>query len=290
MVLDITTSLQSPVVRVALGVLAAGLLYTLARELTKIPAKLMVLMATAFLDMVGLLIVVPILPFYARRLGGEGFNVGAVHLGIGTVVAMLVSTFTVAQLVSAPVWGRFSDRFGRRPALLVALGASAIAYVIFGLANSLAMLFISRLIQGAGGGTVGVIQAYVADSVEPDQRARGLGWLSAATNLGVALGPVLGSFSVTLGNKVCNLGGGDVAGLHAIGHAMPGLVAAVLCLVNMAFAWNYLRESHHVTGEHRCRRSHARRVRRWCGCSSIPENRRRGSSGSMRSPWARFRV
>jgi MFS family permease len=112
------------------------------------------------------------------------------------------------------------------------------------------MLFISRLIQGAGGGTVGVIQAYVADSVEPEQRARGLGWLSAATNLGVALGPVLGSFSVTLGNKVCNLGGGDVAGLHAVGHAMPGLVAAVLCLVNMAFAWQYLRESHHVSGEH----------------------------------------
>src|SRR6185436_17369468 len=112
------------------------------------------------------------------------------------------------------------------------------------------MLFISRIVQGAGGGRVGVIQAYVADSVEPDQRARGLGWLSAATNLGVALGPVLGSFSVTLGNKVCNLGGGDVPGFHAIGHAMPGLVAAVLCLVNMAFAWNYLRESHHVTGEH----------------------------------------
>ena len=250
MVLDIATSLESPVVRVAIGVIGAGLLYTLARELRKIPGKLMVLMATAFLDMVGLLIVVPILPFYARRLGGEGFNIGGVHFGIGTVVAMLVSTFTVAQLVSAPVWGRFSDRFGRRPALLVALGASAIAYVIFGFANSLAMLFISRLIQGAGGGTVGVIQAYVADSVEPDQRARGLGWLSAATNLGVALGPVLGSFSVTLGNKVCNLGGGDVAGLHAVGHAMPGLVAAVLCLVNMAFAWNYLRESHHVTGEH----------------------------------------
>ncbi len=145
--------------------------------------------------------------------------------------------------MSAPVWGRFSDRFGRRPALLVALGASAIAYVIFGFANSLAMLFISRIVQGAGGGTVGVIQAYVADSVEPDQRARGLGWLSAATNLGVAFGPVLGAFSITLGNKVCNLGGGDVAGLHAVGHAMPGLLAALLCLVNMAFAWHYLRES-----------------------------------------------
>jgi len=250
MALDIATSLESPVVRVALGALALGLLYTLGRELRKIPAKLMVLMATAFLDMVGLLIVIPILPFYARRLGGEGFTIGAVHFGIGTVVAMLVSTFTIAQLVSAPIWGRFSDRFGRRPALLVALGASAIAYVIFGFADSLAMLFISRIVQGAGGGTVGVIQAYVADSVEPDQRARGLGWLSAATNLGVALGPVLGSFAITLGKKVCNLGGGDVTGLHAVGHAMPGLFAALLCVVNMAFAWKYLRESHQIGEAH----------------------------------------
>ena len=250
MALDIATSLESPVVLVALGALALGLLYTLGRELRKIPAKLMVLMATAFLDMVGLLIVIPILPFYARRLGGEGFNIGGVHFGIGTVVAMLVSTFTIAQLVSAPIWGRFSDRFGRRPALLVALGASAIAYVIFGFADSLAMLFISRIVQGAGGGTVGVIQAYVADSVEPDQRARGLGWLSAATNLGVALGPVLGSFAITLGKKVCNLGGGDVTGLHAVGHAMPGLFAALLCVVNMAFAWKYLRESHQIGEAH----------------------------------------
>ena len=210
----------------------------------------MVLMATAFLDMVGLLIVIPILPFYARRLGGEGFTIGAMHFGIGTVVAMLVSTFTIAQLVSAPIWGRFSDRFGRRPALLVALGASAIAYVIFGFANSLAMLFISRIVQGAGGGTVGVIQAYVADSVEPDQRARGLGWLSAATNLGVALGPVLGSFAIALGKKVCNLGGGDVTGLHAVGHAMPALFAALLCVVNMAYAWKYLRESHQIGEAH----------------------------------------
>ena len=250
MTLDIATSLESPVVLTVLGALAAGLLYTLGRELRKIPAKLTVLMATAFLDMVGLLIVVPILPFYARRLGAEGFTIGGVHFGIGSVVAMLVATFTVAQLVSAPIWGRFSDRFGRRPALLVALGASAIAYVIFGFANSLAMLFLSRIVQGAGGGTVGVIQAYVADSVEPDQRARGLGWLSAATNLGVALGPVLGSFAITIGIKVCNIGGGDIAGMHAIGHAMPGLFAAILCLINMVFAWKYLRESHQIGDAH----------------------------------------
>jgi predicted MFS family arabinose efflux permease len=93
---------------------------------------------------------------------------------------------------------------------------------------------------------VGVIQAYVADSVPPDQRARGLGWLSAATNAGVALGPVLGTFAITLGNRVCNLGGGDVPGLHAVGHAMPGLFAALLCLINMAFAWSYLRESREI--------------------------------------------
>ena len=249
MSLDIASSLDSPVVRVLLVALGAALLYTLVRELRKIPAKLMVLMAAAFLDMVGLLIIIPLLPFYARRLGGDGFDLGPLHLGIGTVVALLVSTFTVAQLLSAPVWGRFSDRFGRRPALLVALGASAIAYVIFGFASSLTLLFISRIVQGAGGGTVGVIQAYVADSVEPEQRARGLGWLSAATNLGVALGPVLGSFAITLGNRVCNLQNGESATLHSIGHAMPGLLAALLCLVNMAFAWRYLRESRQV-GEH----------------------------------------
>ena len=250
MPLDIAGSLESPIVRAVLAIIAAALLYTLWRELRKIPAKLFVLMATAFLDMVGLLMIIPLLPFYARRLGTEGMDLGPLHLGIGTVVALLVSTFTIAQLVSAPVWGRFSDRFGRRPALLVALGASAVAYVVFGFANSLALLFLSRIVQGAGGGTVGVIQAYVADSVEPDQRARGLGWLSAATNLGVALGPVLGSFAITLGNRVSDLGGSDVGIMHGMGHAMPGLLAAALCVVNMAFAWRYLRESRAVTDEH----------------------------------------
>ena len=266
MVLDIGSSLESPIVRAVLVVIGAALLYTLARELRKIPAKLIMLMATAFLDMVGLLIVIPILPFYARRLGGDGFTIAGMQFGIGTVVAMLISTFTIAQLISAPIWGRFSDRFGRRPALLVALGSSAIAYVIFGFANSLTMLFISRIVQGAGGGTVGVIQAYVADSVEPDQRARGLGWLSAATNLGVALGPVLGSFAITIGKRVCNLAGGDSASLHAVGHAMPGLFAAMLCVVTMVFAWRYLRESHtpgeahHATAQPRSSREAVLRV------------------------------
>ena len=222
------------------AVLGGAVLY--ARK--RVPPALVTLMITAFIDMVGLLMVIPLLPFYAMSLAAEGITLSlggrALHVGVGLVTALLVTAFTVAQLVSAPLWGRFSDRFGRRPALLVALSASAIAYVIFGFATSLFLLFLSRLVQGAGGGTVGVIQAYVADSSEPEQRARNLGWLSAATNLGVFLGPVLGSVSVSLGAGP----GLRVFGHHvALGHAAPGLLAALLCLINMAFAWRYLRES-----------------------------------------------
>lgn len=174
-------------------------------------------MITAFMDMVGLLMVIPLLPFYAVELGGGGM-----------VVGILVSSYSVAQLLSAPFWGRVSDRHGRRPALLIGLCFSVFAYVIFSYATSLWLLLLSRLVQGAGGGTVGVIQAYVADASAPEQRARSLGWISAATNMGVAIGPVLGSMTYTWGREA------------------PGLVAAALCVVNIGFAWRYLRESHDV--------------------------------------------
>src|SRR6266550_6989879 len=198
---NIAQSFQSPIVRVLLGAIACGLLYVLWREVRKIPAKLFTLMATAFVDMVGLLMIIPLLPFYVKELGGSGIDVLGLHFGIGSISGFIVASFTIAQLLSAPMWGRFSDRVGRRPTLLIALGAAAIAYLIFGFAHSLLVLFLSRLVQGAGGGTVGVIQAYVADSTEPKDRTRALGWLSATTNLGVVIGPVLGSFAVTLGTS-----------------------------------------------------------------------------------------
>ena len=187
--------------------------------------KLWILMITAFIDMVGVLMVIPLLPFYAKTAG---------HLASGgLVVGILVSSFSVAQLLTAPMWGRLSDAYGRRPALLVGLGASAIAYVIFGFAlelpHPLVWLFLSRLVQGAGGGTVSVIQAYVADATEPEDRAKALGWLSAATNVGVAIGPVFGSVTATMGR------------------AAPGLFAAALCVVNIAFAWKFLHESRDMT-------------------------------------------
>ena len=193
--------------------------------------KLVVLMITAFVDMVGLLMILPLMPFYARTLGASSL-----------MVTLLIVSFTAAQLVSAPMWGRFSDRYGRRPALLVGLGAAAIAYVVFAFANSLWLLLLSRLVQGAGGGTVGVIQAYVADSTDSKNRAKALGWLSAATNVGVALGPPLGSLALLAGRSG------------------PGLAAAGLCIINMAFAWKFLEESAELAGKHVAQKPRASRT------------------------------
>jgi len=236
---NISQSLHSPIVIIVLGTIALGLLYVLWREVRKIPAKLFTLMATAFVDMLGLLMIIPLLPFYVKSLSGNGIDLLGRHIGIGTIMGFIVASFTLAQLLSAPMWGRFSDRVGRRPTLLIALGASAIAYLIFGFANSLLLLFLSRLVQGAGGGTVGVIQAYVADSTDPKDRARALGWLSATTNLGVALGPVLGSFALTLGKYDLLPGPAKLQ----MGHSAPGILAAAICLINMAFAARFLSES-----------------------------------------------
>ena len=177
--------------------------------------RLAVLIAVCFVDMIGLLMIAPLITFYALRLGGSPSSVGP-----------LFSAFAVAQLLASPIWGRVSDRYGRRPVLLSGLFASAVAYLIFGFAGSLWLLFVCRFVQGFGGGTTGVAQAYVADTMAPAQRAKALGWLSAATSLGVSIGAVLGSVT----HKVW--------GPHG-----PGLAAAALVLLNMAFAWRWLPES-----------------------------------------------
>jgi multidrug resistance protein len=176
--------------------------------------RLWVLMATVFVDMIGFLMVLPLLPFYAERLGASPSIIGA-----------LVSTFAFAQLTTAPIWGRLSDRYGRRPIIIGGLLASAAAYTVFAFAQSVWMLLLSRLIQGAGGGTIGVVQAYVTDSVEPEERSKALGWLTAATSAGVMIGPGIASLAASF----------DAAA--------PGFVAAALCVVNAASAWRWLPES-----------------------------------------------
>lgn len=184
--------------------------------------KLFVLMVTAFVDMLGLIIVFPLLPFYATRLGANAAMVGA-----------LVAAFSIAQLLSAPAWGWMSDRYGRRPAILVGLLVSAVAYVIFAFAGTLWLLFLSRIIQGLGGGTIGVVQAYVADISEAKDRAKTLGWLSAVTSLGAVIGPAIGSLLIDVG-----------------GWTAPGLGSASLCLLVSVFAWKFLKESHVLLSTH----------------------------------------
>lgn len=176
--------------------------------------QLWVLMTTAFIDQIGFLMVAPLFPFYAKQLGAKPGLIGA-----------LIASFSLAQLISAPYWGRFSDRYGRRPMLLIGLFASGIAFSLFAVANSVWLLLASRIVQGAGGGTTGVAQAYISDSLPPEERAKGLGWLSAATNLGVMIGPTMGSYLTHYSNSA------------------PGFFAAGLCLVNILFTWYWLPET-----------------------------------------------
>jgi DHA1 family tetracycline resistance protein-like MFS transporter len=132
-------------------------------------------------DLVGFGLVIPLLPFYAVRFAASPQEVTA-----------LVAIYSLAQLVTAPLWGRLSDRVGRRPVLLVSLTASALAYLWLGGATALWMLFAARAFAGACAGNIAAAQAYVADVTQPEERARGMGLIGAAFGLGFMIGPALG--------------------------------------------------------------------------------------------------
>ena len=176
-------------------------------------SRLWVLMLTVFVDMIGFLIVLPLLPFYAEKLGADATLVGA-----------LISTFAVGQLASAPLWGRLSDRYGRRPMILGGLLISAVSFVVFESASGVWLLFLSRFVQGGGAGTVGVVQAYLSDSVPRQERAKALGWLTTASSAGVMIGPVIAVLA-----KEMNWVG-------------PGYLAAGLCVLNFLFGLIWLPE------------------------------------------------
>src|SRR5499433_3678129 len=176
--------------------------------------RLIVLIAVATVDMIGGAMVFPAHSVLRMKLKASP-----------TTVGMIIASFFVAQLISAPLWGRVSDHYGRRPTLLVSLCASTAAFFVFGFANAMWLLFLCRIVQGLGGGTTGVLQAYVSDTVPPEDLARSLGWLSAGTNVGTMLGPVIGSFATYWGQQ------------------WPGILAACLCFMNVLFAWKWLPES-----------------------------------------------
>ena len=176
-------------------------------------ARLVVLMATGCLDLMGMLMVAPQVPFYTKRMGGSD-----------TLVGVMLGAHAFAMLVTAPLWGRLSDRYGRRPVILLGLVTGGVAFLVYAVTDNLWVLLLSRLAQGAGAGTIGVVQAYISDTVEPKQRVKALGWFTAATSAGVMVGPVVGSLTTRWG-------------LHA-----PGFVAAGLALLNVSAAFFLLPE------------------------------------------------
>ncbi len=173
-----------------------------------------IVIATVFIDVIGFGIVLPLLPSYAARMGGAPATIG-----------LLVASYSAIQFVLAPIWGRVSDRIGRRPVLLIGLAGSVVSYLVFAFAGSLPMLLLSRLLDGGSGATINVAQAYLADETTPEQRTRAMGLVGAAFGLGFIVGPIFGGIASSIGNTI------------------PGIVAAVITGMNLLLAWRFLPES-----------------------------------------------
>jgi DHA1 family tetracycline resistance protein-like MFS transporter len=184
--------------------------------------RLLTLFLIVFIDLLGFSLILPLLPFYAETFGATPFQIG-----------LLVAAYAAAQLVGAPLLGRLSDRFGRRPVLLISLIGTFIGFLILGFASSLWMLFASRLLDGFTGGNISVAQAYITDITDEKDRAKGLGLLGAAFGVGFIIGPAVGGI------------------LSVYGFAVPAFVAAGLSLISILGVIFFLPES--LTAEARAR-------------------------------------
>lgn len=176
-----------------------------------------IVFTTVVIDLIGFGIVVPILPLWAEDLGASA-----------TVVGILAAIYSVMQFIFAPVLGRLSDRYGRRPVILLALLGSGVSSVMLGLANSLLLLFVARILNGISGASYAAAQAYVADITTRETRARGMGLIGAAFGIGFIVGPALGG--------LCAL----------VDHRLPFFVAGALAFLNAAVAWRRLPETDRV--------------------------------------------
>lgn len=173
-----------------------------------------------FIDLLGFSLILPLLPYYADTFGSNEF-----------VTGLLVASYAAMQLIGAPILGRLSDRYGRRPILLVSIFGTFVGFLLLGLANSLWMLFASRILDGFTGGNLSVAQAYIADVTDEKNRSKGLGMVGAAFGLGFIIGPVTGGF------------------LSQWGYALPAFVAAALAFINLVLVAAWLPES--LTAEKR---------------------------------------
>lgn len=176
--------------------------------------KLISVILVVFVDLLGFSLILPLLPYYAKTFGADGF-----------VAGVLVSSYAAMQLLGAPVLGRLSDRFGRRPVLLLSIFGTFIGFLLLGFATTLWMLFASRIIDGLTGGNISVAQAYITDVTDPKDRAKSLGLIGAAFGLGFIIGPVTGGV------------------LSQWGYAIPAFAAAGLAFINLLLVFFWLPES-----------------------------------------------
>ena len=180
-----------------------------------------------FIDLLGFAIVLPLLPRYAEKLHASR-----------PVIGLLMASFSAMQFIFSPLWGRLSDRIGRRPVLLAGLAGSVVFYGLFGVASileSLPLIFVARIGAGIAGATIATAQAYIADATGVEGRARGMALIGAAFGAGFTFGPILGFVAIPSGPlKV-----GEVATLNP----MPGFLASALSLLALMFALVKLPES-----------------------------------------------
>lgn len=167
-----------------------------------------------FIDLLGFSLILPLLPYYAETFKANNF-----------VTGLLVASYAAAQLVGAPLLGRLSDRYGRRPVLIASIFGTFIGFLLLGFARTLAMLFAARILDGLTGGNLSIAQAYISDVTEAKDRSKGLGLIGAAFGLGFIIGPVTGGF------------------LSQWGYAVPAFAAAALSFVNLLLIYAWLPES-----------------------------------------------
>ena len=181
-------------------------------------SPLLIIFSTVFMDLVGFGMIIPLQAIYGNKLGANGWTLG-----------LLGAAYPLAQFFFAPIWGQISDRYGRRPILIMSLCGSTLAYLGFAGAtfySSLAFLFVTRFFQGAFAANISAAQAYIADVTPPEKRAGGMAMIGAAFGIGFVVGPVLGGVS-----------------LKYLGPLAPGLLAAAICGANMLLATVRLPES-----------------------------------------------
>jgi DHA1 family tetracycline resistance protein-like MFS transporter len=177
-------------------------------------ASRLVLFLTVFIHLIGFGIIIPLLPYYAESYGASGLTVG-----------LLTTSFSMMQFLFAPIWGRLSDRIGRRPVLIGSLLLTSVSYIVFAVAGSLPVLFASRMLAGIAGATISTAQAYIADTTTAAERTKGMGLVGAAFGMGFIFGPAMGGI------------------LSRWGFAVPAYAAAGLALGAAILAFLKLRES-----------------------------------------------